>query len=219
VVFLGIKENIQEAKRQIENARLRGKKQQNVKLIVVTKERSVSQIKEVLECGQIALGENKAQELEEKAPQLSGVEWHFVGHLQSNKARPVVELCEFIHSVDSIKLLQKINSTAREFDKVQKVLLEVNVSNEETKFGFREDELPPVLDTLKQLPFGHLRIMGLMTMAPLVEPEKTRHFFRKLFFLSQELHLKELSMGMSNDFEVAVEEGATMVRIGTRIFE
>ncbi len=215
---MSIKENILHVKKEIENARIKGAKQKKVDLIVVTKERQNNEITEILKYGENKLGENKVQELEEKAPSFPNAKWHFIGHLQSNKAKTAVELCELIHSVDSVKLLRRINEVAREIDKVQKVLLEVNVSGEETKFGFKPQELAGVLDTLKQLPFQNIEINGLMTMAPLIDAEKTRPYFKALYNLGQELYLHELSMGMSNDYIVAVQEGATMTRVGTAIF-
>lgn len=216
---MGLAENLLHVKQEItRSAQKAGRAPDSVKLVVVSKNQSPAKIKKLIEAGQLDFGENRCQELEEKAGQVDGANWHFVGHLQTNKVKPVVELCDLIQSVDSLKLIRKIHSTAQEIDKVQKVLLEVNVSGEETKYGFKPSELPPMLDTLKQLPFSNVRIIGLMTMAPLVEAEKTRPFFRALASLAQELHLRELSMGMTNDYKIAIEEGSTIVRIGTAVF-
>ena len=216
---MGLAENLLQVKKEIaRSCQKAGRAADSVKLVVVSKNEEAAKINELMNAGQLDFGENRLQELEEKAGQVSGVNWHFVGHLQTNKAKPVVELCDMIHSVDSLKLIRKIHSTAQEIDKVQKILLEVNVSGEETKFGFKPHELSPLLDTLKQLPFSNVRIAGLMTMAPLTEPEKTRIVFRQLSSIAQELHLRELSMGMTNDYKVAIEEGSTIVRIGTAVF-
>lgn len=200
------------------SARKAGRDPLSVKLVVVSKNQEITKIRGLIAAGQLDFGENRCQELEEKAAQATRANWHFVGHLQTNKARAVVGLCDLIHSVDSLRLIRKIHSEAQEIDKVQKVLLEVNVSGEETKSGFKPRELAPLLDTLKQLPFSNIRITGLMTMAPLAEPGKTRPIFAELFGLAQELHLRELSMGMTNDYRVAIGEGATIVRIGTAVF-
>lgn len=216
---MGLVENLVHVKQEIaRSAQKVERTADSVKLVVVSKNHSASEIKELIKAGQVDFGENRAQELEEKATQVNGVNWHFVGHLQTNKVKEVVQICDLIHSVDSLKLIRKIHSIAQEIDKVQKILLEVNVSGEETKYGFKPQELPPLLDTLKQLPFSNVRIAGLMTMAPLVDPEKTRPVFKQLYNIAQELHLRELSMGMTNDYKVAIEEGSTIVRIGTAVF-
>lgn len=216
---MGLKENFESVRQRIAvTAKRSGRNLQEIKLVCVSKGRSVQEIKLLQELGQKDFGENRLQELEEKAAQIEGAVWHFVGTLQSNKAGATVEICDYIHSVDSLKLIRKIHSKAQELDKVQNVFLELNVSGETTKHGFKPEEVAPLLDTLKQLPFGNVRVLGLMTMAPHAPPEQTRPVFKQLFDLAQELHLKELSMGMSNDFEVAIEEGATFVRIGTQIF-
>ncbi|MDO8634157.1 MAG: YggS family pyridoxal phosphate-dependent enzyme [archaeon] len=216
---MGLAENLSHVKKEIhQSALMAGRDPDSVKLVAVSKNQPAAKINELMNAGQLDFGENRCQELEEKYAQVSGVNWHFVGHLQTNKAKAVVELCDLIHSVDSLKLIRKIHSTAQEIDKVQKILLEVNVGGEGTKSGFAPRELPPLLDTLKQLPFSNVRITGLMAMAPLVEPEKTRPVFRKLFSIAQELHLRELSMGMTNDYKTAIGEGATIVRIGTAVF-
>jgi hypothetical protein len=140
--------------------------------------------------------------------------WHLVGHLQTNKARDAVALFELIHSVDSVKLAGELNRQAEQAGKTQAVLIEVNVSGEASKFGVKPDDVEPALDAMNQLP--RLEVRGLMTVPPL--GKDARPFFRQLRTLRDRLGLHELSMGMSHDFEVAVEEGATLVRIGTAIF-
>jgi len=216
-----LKENYESVKRRIaEAAKACGRTPESIKLVAVSKGRSTAEIEQLVKMGQKIFGESRSDELEEKFDNVEGVEWHFVGHLQSNKAREVVERCSLIHSVDSIKLLQKIQNVARELDKKQKVLLEVNVSVEESKYGFSEEEVAVVLDRIGQLPFGNVEVLGFMAMAPntndSVAIEKA---FRELHGLAQEYKFRELSMGMSNDFEIAIRNGATFVRIGRALFE
>ena len=162
-----LKENYESVKRRIaEAAKACGRTPESIKLVAVSKGRSTAEIEQLVKMGQKIFGESRSDELEEKFDNVEGVEWHFVGHLQSNKAREVVERCSLIHSVDSIKLLQKIQNVARELDKKQKVLLEVNVSVEESKYGFSEEEVAVVLDRIGQLPFGNVEVLGVMAMAP-----------------------------------------------------
>lgn len=210
---MGLKENYFLVKGKIEAIN------PECKLVVVTKNRSTNQIKELIALGQKDFGENRMQELERKAKELegTGIAWHFVGHLQSNKAKKAVNLCSIIHSVDSIKLAKKIDNAAKGSGKKQKILIEVNISGEETKYGIKPEEIKSFLEEIKK--FGNLEVLGLMTMAPYVTPKETRQYFKKLKMLAEENGLKELSMGMTNDYEVALEEGATIVRIGTAIFE
>jgi pyridoxal phosphate enzyme (YggS family) len=189
-----------------------------ITLVVVTKEVEVSAIRAAFDCGIRDFGENRVQEAEDKIAQLSDlkpdVTWHMVGHLQSNKARTAVELFDIIHSVDSVRLTEILSRRA---EKSFPVLLQVNVSGEATKGGFVVGEIANAVNEIKKLP--NLKVMGLMTIAPLVsEPEEVRPVFRKLRELRDSLGLEHLSMGMTDDFEVAVEEGATMLRIGRAIF-
>jgi len=183
---------------------------------------------EAIEAGIRIIGENYVQEAEQKIKKLKNnvpdtVSWHMIGHLQKNKVRKAVQLFDVIETVDSIELAKKIDKVAEEMGKYQRVLVQVKLSDEPTKFGVPEFELERLLDAISNL--GHIRVEGLMLMPPYFDdPEKTRPYFRRLRQLKEELHkkgfsfLKELSMGMSHDFEVAVQEGATIVRIGTAIF-
>jgi pyridoxal phosphate enzyme (YggS family) len=185
---------------------------------VVTKEVGVSAIRAAFDCGVRDLGENRLQEAEDKIAQLSDlkpdVTWHMVGHLQSNKARAAVELFDIIHSIDSVRLAEILS---RRVERRFPVLLQVNVSGEATKSGFAMGEIASAVNEIKKLP--NIRVMGLMTIAPLVsDPEEVRPVFRKLRELRDSLGLEHLSMGMTDDFEVAVEEGATMLRVGRAIF-
>ena len=212
-----------------------GRRANEVKLVVVTKGHTIEMIKQVIGAGAKRLGENYAEEAVEKINQLrdySGVEkveWHMIGHVQSRKAETVVQYFDFIHSLDSLKLAQRYERFADQFNKQLPVLLEMNVSGEESKFGFPAwdksgwDKLLKDIEEIISKP--HLTVCGLMTMAPYFEnAEKTRPIFRRLVelrsYLKQvfpEIAWNELSMGMSSDFEVAIEEGATIVRIGQAI--
>jgi pyridoxal phosphate enzyme (YggS family) len=189
-----------------------------ITLVVVTKEFGVSAIRSAFDCGIRDFGENRVQEAEEKIVQLSDIKpeitWHMVGHLQSNKAKTAVDLFDIIHSVDSIKLAEILS---RRLEESFPVLLQVNVSGEATKGGFSVNEIESAVEKIRQLP--NLKVKGLMTIAPLVaDIEEVCPVFRKLRELRDSLGLEHLSMGMTDDFEVAVEEGATMLRIGRAIF-
>jgi len=206
-------------------ARRAGRDPAGVQLIVVTKNRSVDEIRAVLACGRYCLGENRVQEALEKIPQLpADVVWHLIGHLQRNKAKQAVRHFALIHSLDSERLAEALQCAAETENRIVEVLLEINVSGEESKFGLAPDAAEPLLAAIGRS-FDRLRVRGLMTMAPLeADPESVRPVFRGLRELRDRLatngySLPHLSMGMTNDFEVAVEEGATMVRIGTAIFE
>lgn len=207
-----------------------------VTLIAVSKTRSVKEIIAAYHCGVRHLGENRVEELEEKLPLLntrfdaSPVTWHLIGHVQSRKAKRAAELADIIHSVDSLTLAQRLDRFAIERGSRLPVLLECNVSGEESKFGFGAWDENIWAETLKQIQqferLGHLDVQGLMTMAPIVpHPEEARPIFRRLRQLRDILRelapfstWSELSMGMTDDFEIAVEEGATLVRIGRAIF-
>ncbi len=201
-----------------------GRTADSVRLIAVSKTHGPDAVAALAACGQRVFGENKVQEARAKIPLApSGLLWHLIGHLQSNKAFAAVELFDVIHSVDSIKLLQVLNRAGDELGRTVRVLLEVNVSGESSKFGLKPEEVPPALEAANALP--RLDVLGLMTMAPLApEAEKARPFFRRLRTLRDQWSaatgtpLPELSMGMSHDFEVAIEEGATWIRVGTALF-
>ena len=193
-------------------------------LIAVTKAVAPERVEEAWAAGLTVFGENKVQEAKVKIPLVSSrTRWHMIGHLQTNKARDAVALFELIHSVDSVKLAGELDKCAGQAGKTQAILLEVNVSGEAGKFGLKPEDLAATLEQINTLP--RIEIRGLMTMAPFAEDvEKARPHFRRLRELRDEMEnrfgvrLPELSMGMSHDFEAAVEEGATMVRIGTAIF-
>ena len=204
-----------------------GRPPDSCRLLAVSKNRTPAEIDALAACGVGDFGENRVQEAERKMPEVkSGVRWHMIGHLQRNKARKAVELFEVIHSIDSIRLLDTLGAEAEKAGKTLEVFFEVNVSGEEQKHGFRPDEVASACERVKEWP--HLRAVGLMTMAPFVDdPETVRPVFRGLRELRDRLNesgvtaepLTELSMGMTQDYEVAAEEGATWVRVGTALFE
>ena len=221
-----LNENLLAVREQIVDAAEKsGRTPAEVKLLAVSKTFPAGDIRAVFDCGQVDFGENRVQELETKVPALPPeICWHLIGHLQSNKAEKAVALADFIHSVDSVKLAGKINSAAEKQGKTQKILLEVNVSGEKSKFGISGyDALCAVME--KVLPLEHIKLFGLMTMAPLDADEFTLHdtfgglrTFRDRLQKEFRITLPELSMGMSGDFRTAIEEGATIVRIGSAIF-
>lgn len=194
-----------------------------ITLIAVSKNNPISAIEEAQKCGLIHFGENKAQELRDKAEIKSDVIWHFIGHLQTNKVKYVVKAAEFIHSVDSEKVFKEINKRAALENKIQKILFEVNTSDESNKFGLKNFEsLKNLVELSKDM--KNVDAKGLMTMAPYTDNKKIiRDCFVQLRQWKEKLNeegyrLTDLSMGMTNDFDIAIEEGATMIRIGTAIF-
>jgi len=204
-------------------ARKAGRDPKEIKLVAVSKTVEVTRIKEAIEGGVSILGENYVQEAEKKVEVLGkSISWHFIGHLQSNKARYAVRLFDVIHSIDSIPLAEELDRRAAQSDRVIKVMIEVNLSKEATKFGTDEDRVLNLAKRIQHL--GHLSLEGLMTMPPYFDsPEMSRPYYGALRELEERMinegiPLKELSMGMSHDFEIAIEEGATFVRVGTAIF-
>lgn len=201
-----------------------GRDPSSVQLIAVSKTYEAETIRAAAECGLRVFGESKVQEAKVKIPLCPGnLTWHMIGHLQRNKVGMAVELFDRIHSVDSQRLLEAVDHASSESGKTMPVLLEVNVSGEASKFGLPPEDVPVVLTAANGL--NHVTVVGLMTMPPFTdEPEKARAHFRKLRELRDQWRdelgfgLEELSMGMSHDFEVAIEEGATWVRVGTAIF-
>jgi hypothetical protein len=200
-----------------------GREPSSVTLVAVSKTMPADVVRQALEAGVRILGENRVQEAREKIAALPGeATWHLVGHLQSNKAKLAVQLFELIHSVDSVKLLQALDRHGGEAGKRVRCLLEVNLGGEASKSGAGEGETRELVRAARDLP--HVQVEGLMTIPPfLPDPEEVRPYFRRLRLLRDTLQgegcaLPELSMGMTHDFEVAIEEGATLVRIGTAIF-
>lgn len=223
-----LKDNIAVVKKNIELACERaGRNPEEVTLIAVSKTKPLSDIEEVIATTDTRdFGENKVQEMVDKYEKVSTpVNWHLIGHLQTNKVKYIVDKACLIHSVDSFNLAKTIEKEAVKRDVTANILIEVNVAEEETKFGVRCEEVLPLIEQIKDLP--HVKVKGLMTIAPFVEnPEDNRVYFRTLRDLSLDIASKNidnidmsvLSMGMTNDYVVAVEEGATLVRVGTGIF-
>lgn len=222
-----IKENLAEVEERIQEAcKKSGRRREDVKLIAVSKTKPVSMIQEAMETGILDFGENKPQELKEKFEVLpKNIRWHMIGHLQRNKIKYVIERAAMIHSIDSLRLAEAVEAEAAKHERVIPVLVEVNIAREESKYGLMEEETCPFIEKIAQFP--HLRVEGLMTIAPFVEnPEENRKYFEKLRKLYVDIKSKNidnvnmcnLSMGMTGDYQVAIEEGATMVRVGTGIF-
>lgn len=220
-------ENYEKVVENVKNACARsGRNFDDVTIIAVSKTKPLSDVEELLAHGVTEFGENKVQEMVDKYEHVSKpVLWHLIGHLQTNKVKYIVDKACMIHSVDSVHLAKEIEKEAAKKNLVVKVLLEVNIAHEESKFGINETEVYDLIDAIKDMP--HIHVMGLMTIAPFVEnPEDNRIYFRKMYQLSLDIKSKcidnidmnVLSMGMTNDYEIAVEEGATMIRVGTAIF-
>lgn len=235
-----MKDNIQEVERKIQAACDRvGRDRSEVTLIAVSKTKPNEMLKEAYDLGMRHFGENKVQEMAQKFEDLNDTfddkaYWHLIGHLQRNKVKYIIDKAVLIHSVDSIRLAQQIEEEAEKKNLTADILIEVNIAGEDTKFGVSSEDVLSLISDISKLP--HIRIRGLMTIAPYVEnPEKNREYFKKLRELYVDIKSKNtdnkgdgnilnteyfdiLSMGMTGDFEVAIEEGATMVRIGTGIF-
>ena len=220
-------ENVTEVEKNIQDACDRaGRSREEVRLIAVSKTKPVSDIEEVLTTGILDYGENKVQELSDKYDVLpKNIRWHMIGHLQRNKVKYLIGKTVLIHSVDSLRLAEQIEHEAAKADTIMNVLIEVNVAGEESKFGTTCNEAIELVRAVAAL--KHVKIKGLMTIAPFTDnPEDNHIYFKKLKQLSADIKSKnidnvdmdELSMGMTGDYEVAIEEGATMVRVGTGIF-
>lgn len=222
-----VKENLAEVEKKVLAACERaGRNPDDVTLIAVSKTKPIEMIEEAIEYGKKEFGENKAQEMKQKYEALpKDIVWHFIGHLQTNKVKYVVGRASLIHSVDSLHLAEAIEKESAKKNVISDILIEVNVAGEESKFGLNTEETEELVRSISKLP--HIRIKGLMTIAPFVDnPEDNRDIFRSLKELSVDIQSKNidnvlmdiLSMGMTGDYEVAIEEGATHVRVGTGIF-
>jgi PLP dependent protein len=222
-------QRLEGVREQIAEAAIRANRgPDDVKLVAVSKTHPAEILQLAIAAGANDLGENRVQEAETKIPTVgrAAARWHLIGHLQSNKARRAVELFDVIHSLDSVALAQRLDRVCRELGReVLPVLIQVDLGHEATKSGAAESEVPKIIEAIRQS--KALQLMGLMTLPPFFEdPEKARPFFRRLRELRDELqaqgafgdHPGELSMGMTHDFQIAIEEGATIVRIGTAIF-
>jgi PLP dependent protein len=223
-----IKENLTTILNKIEQTAMRaGRNPKDIRLVAVSKKMPTEYIEKAMEGGQKIFGENYLQDAQKKIEEIGpGPEWHFIGHIQSNKAKSVATLFNMVHTVDRLKLAKALNSHASSIGKILPVLVQVNVGQEKQKAGAHPDEAEELLKALQQL--DSLHVMGLMTMPPYTENvEEVRPYFRALREIAEEYTRKEyfyqkdkieLSMGMSHDFEVAIEEGATLIRVGTAIF-
>jgi len=224
---MSIEENIHTVNDRIRSACQRaGRSFHEVKLIAVTKTRDPETIMKAVKCGVNLLGENKVQELVEKYPMIKeNVEWHMIGHLQTNKVKYLVDKVSMIHSVDNVKLAEEINKRFEKAGKVIDVLVEINIGGEESKHGIKPEDTIKFINEISNL--KNIKICGLMTVAPAFEDkEKVRPYFKKMREIFEKvkesnienIDMKYLSMGMTNDYTVAIEEGANIVRIGTGIF-
>ncbi len=208
---------------------LKAKIPEGVRLVAVSKTKSVKDIQEAYDGGHFIFGENKAQELKDKQPDLpADIQWHFIGHMQTNKVKYIAPFVSLIHSVDSLKVLKEINKQAKKQQRVIPCLLQFHIASEESKFGFDWDEVTSMLNSEAYAGFDHVRIDGVMGMATFTEDmEQVRREFRQLKhyfdrlkneYFTNSAGFKEISMGMTNDFPVAIEEGSTMIRVGSAIF-
>lgn len=203
-----------------------GRNREDVTLIAVSKTKPIQMLQEAYDFGVHVFGENKVQEIVDKYEALpKDISWHMIGHLQRNKVKYIIDKVDMIHSVDSLRLAETIEKEAAKKDLIIKILIEVNVAKEESKFGVMPEKVEELVSQVSQLP--HIRICGLMTIAPFVEnPEENRIYFNRLRNIAVDIERKKsdnvimsiLSMGMTNDYEVAIEEGSTMVRVGTGLF-
>lgn len=222
-----IKKNISDVEEKIRAACIKaGRNADEVKLIAVSKTKPVEDIEEAYDYGIRDFGENKVQELDGKYPVLpKDINWHLIGHLQRNKVKYIVDKVKLIHSVDSVRLAEQISLEAEKKNVEVNILVQVNIANEDTKFGLNESETIEIIKQIGKLSRVHIK--GLMTIAPFTDnPEDNRCYFRGMKELAEKVdslnidnvEMKELSMGMTGDYEVAIEEGATLVRVGTGIF-
>ena len=222
-----IKENLETVERNIVSAcEKAGRKRDDVTLIAVSKTKPVSDIRQAMECGITVFGENKVQEIKDKTEEIKEpLSWHMIGHLQANKVKYLPGRVCMIHSVDNVKLAAEIEKQFSKADQIIDVLIEVNMAHEESKFGLSPEEVPDFVKEISSYP--HLHIRGLMTIAPFTEDaESNRTYFKGLRELKDSINgmnipgvnMDTLSMGMTGDYQVAIEEGATFVRVGTGIF-
>ena len=224
-----IEENLRAVLRSIEESRAKRKiadPKEPVRLVAVTKNHGVDEMREALDCGVTDIGENRIQEAREKFETLErDATWHLIGHLQKNKAKYAVKLFDLIHSVDTLELACALDKEAQKIDKMQKILVQVNLAKEASKSGVYEENLQPLLEAVDEL--SHLQLAGLMCIAPNYEDvEEVRPLFRRMYEIFQRTkefpwktaNIIYLSMGMTHDYRIAVEEGANIVRVGTAIF-
>ena len=216
-------ENLNEVNNKIQKATNK-RDRDKVTLIAVSKTRTVEEINEMIKAGATDIGENKVQEIRDKFGKLLPVKWHMIGHLQTNKVKYIIDKVDMIHSVDSLRLLEEINKRAEMHVKVMDVLIQINVAEEESKFGLKADDVEGFLNSISE--YKNINVKGIMIIAPFDESENVRKYFKDGYKLFNELkksdksniNMEYISMGMSNDYEVAIEEGSNMVRVGTALF-
>ena len=225
---MSIKENIDGILERIADVCERsGRNPDDITLIAVSKTVNADRAREAVEAGILNLGENRVQELTDKYEKLSDTEvkWHMIGHLQKNKVKYIIDKVELVHSVESVELANEINKRAEKNNLKVNILVELNIGEEESKFGISEESVYDFVKSLEQ--FENINVLGIMTVAPLAEdPEEIRWVFKKMKVIFDKLssmniknsNMKFLSMGMTNDFEIAIEEGANIIRIGTAVF-
>ena len=227
---MSIKDNLTQILQNIENSKKKSKFNEDVTLLAVTKFRSVDEIKEVLDFGINNLGENKVKEFESKYEFFKGkdINWHFIGHLQRNKVKNLIGKTALIHSVDSIRLMEEINKQSEKKEVITNILIEFNIAKEENKYGFNEDEVDFIFENA--IKFKNIKVKGVMCMAPFTDDKeiivnvfrKLRKIYdncRKTYNKYDNIDLTIISMGMSNDYEIAIEQGSNIVRVGTSIFK
>ncbi|AGB40815.1 pyridoxal phosphate enzyme, YggS family [Halobacteroides halobius DSM 5150] len=223
-----VKKRLKRIKERVKEAALKaGRNPEDIKVVAVSKTHSLDKIKQVSQAGIISFGESRVQELRDKYETMPHLDWHMIGHLQRNKVKYLARMknCKLIHSVDSLRLAKKIEDRAQKADRQMNVLIQVNIAKDKNKYGLAPEKINDFLTKVATL--DYLQVKGLMTLVPYVDdPEEVRPYFRELRELFTEIKarqisgikMKELSMGMTNDFEIAIEEGATIVRIGRGIF-
>lgn len=222
-----LKKNFEEVESRIQAACERsGRKRKDITLIAVSKTKPVEMLQEAYDLGNRVFGENKVQEIVDKYDMLpEDISWHMIGHLQRNKVKYIIDKVTLIHSVDSLRLAEAIEKEAAKKGIIADILIEVNVAKEDTKFGVMPEDAAELISQISNL--SHIRVKGLMTIAPFVDdPEENRIYFQRLRNLavdigenkSDNVTMSVLSMGMTNDYEIAIEEGATMIRVGTGLF-
>lgn len=221
-----IEQNYKRILGKIENSKkCSNREADDIIFIGVSKTQPIELLKEAYNCGLRVFGENKVQELIEKYPLLDGVKWHFIGHLQKNKVKYIVDKVEMIHSLDSIELAEEINKRASKINRVVPVLIQINIGKEETKSGIFEEEVDDFCKAISQ--YANIEVAGVMAIPPAgVETDITREYFRnvkEIFNIMKNFHynnfnIRYLSMGMTNDYEIAIEEGSNIIRVGTGLF-
>ena len=225
-ININLKENLLNVEEKIEKSLLKVGRKDKVELIAVTKTQPIENVKSIIDLGIKNIGENRVQELVQRVEELGqAVDYHMIGHLQSNKVKDIIDNITLLHSLDRMSLVKELNKRSKMSNKVMDVLIQVNVAEEASKFGFKVNNVIPFIEQV--IGYEHIRIKGLMTMAPFTDDELLlRKVFKTLYNLKEDISKRNyqhismdfLSMGMTNDYEIAIEEGSNMVRVGTGIF-